>query len=359
MEGLRNMAAQQRPIIGISMGDPGGIGPEICAKALAQKQIYDICRPLVIGDADIMANAVRFSRLTLDVAARQKVAAAAFRPGQIDVFDLQSLPLADLRHKEVTAGQGKASFAYIAKVIELAMAGEVDATVTGPINKAAINTAGYHYSGHTEIYADLTQTRNYSMMLAEGNFRVAHVSTHVSLKEACERVKKDRVLTVIRLAHAALRQLGIESPRLAAAGLNPHCGEGGLFGTEDDQEIAPAVAAARAEGILVEGPLPADTVFSKMQGGMFDLVVVMYHDQGHIPTKLIGFQYDDKTGTWGQMAGVNVTLGLPIIRVSVDHGTAFGKAGEGRANPQSMIEAIKLAARLAAGREPAGSRKNA
>jgi 4-hydroxy-L-threonine phosphate dehydrogenase PdxA len=188
------------------------------------------------------------------------------------------------------------------------------------------------------------------MMLAEGNFRVAHVSTHVSLRVACERVKKERVLTVIRLAHAALRKLGIESPRLGVAGLNPHCGEGGLFGNEDDQEIAPAVAAARAEHIAAEGPLPADTVFSKMRGGMYDLVVVMYHDQGHIPTKLIGFQYDDTTGTWGQMAGVNVTLGLPIIRVSVDHGTAFGKAGEGRANPQSMIEAIKLAAKLAAGR---------
>jgi 4-hydroxythreonine-4-phosphate dehydrogenase len=236
-------------------------------------------------------------------------------------------------------------------VIELAMAGEIDATVTGPINKAAINAAGFHYAGHTEIYADLTKTRNYSMMLAEGNFRVAHVSTHVSLRVACERVKKERVLTVIRLAHAALRKLGIESPRLGVAGLNPHCGEGGLFGNEDDQEIAPAVAAARAEQIAAEGPLPADTVFSKMRGGMYDLVVVMYHDQGHIPTKLIGFQYDDKTGTWGQMAGVNVTLGLPIIRVSVDHGTAFGKAGEGRANPQSMIEAIKLAAKLAVGRK--------
>jgi 4-hydroxythreonine-4-phosphate dehydrogenase len=189
------------------------------------------------------------------------------------------------------------------------------------------------------------------MMLAEGDFRVAHVSTHVSLKTACERVKKERVLTVIRLAHRALRQMGIAAPRIAVAGLNPHCGEGGLFGDEDDREIAPAVAAAAAEGIRAEGPLPADTVFSKMRGGMYDLVVVMYHDQGHIPTKLMGFQYDDKTGSWGQMAGVNVTLGLPIIRVSVDHGTAFGKAGEGRANPQSMIEAIKLAARLAAGRE--------
>lgn len=348
------MIKDERPIVGISMGDPGGIGPEICAKALALKEIYDICRPLVVGDADIVADAVRFSKLSQGVAACGKAAEASFRFGTIDVFDLKRLALADLRHKVVTAGQGRASFEYVAKVIQLAMAGEIDATVTGPINKAAINAAGYHYAGHTEIYADLTRTKNYSMMLAEGSFRVAHVSTHVSLKEACERVRKDRVLAVIRLAFAALKQLGMESPRIAVAGLNPHCGEGGLFGHEDDQQIAPAVAEARAEGVLVEGPLPADTVFSKMQGGMFDLVVVMYHDQGHIPTKLIGFQYDDQTGTWGQMAGVNVTLGLPIIRVSVDHGTAFGKAGEGRANPQSMIEAIKLATRLAAGRQRPG-----
>jgi 4-hydroxythreonine-4-phosphate dehydrogenase len=345
------VALQSLPIIGISMGDPGGIGPEICAKALALPEMYAVCRPIVVGDADVVADAVRFCKLSVAVAACRKVSTAGFNFGKIDVLDLQRLPLAQLRHKQVTAGQGAASFEYVAKVIALAMAGEVDATVTGPINKAAINAAGHHYAGHTEIYADLTNTRNYSMMLAEGNFRVAHVSTHVPLREACERVKKERVLNVIRLAHQALTQLGISAPKIGVAGLNPHCGEGGLFGHEDDQEIAPAVAAARAEHIAAEGPLPADTVFSKMRGGMYDLVVVMYHDQGHIPTKLMGFQYDDKTGTWGQMAGVNVTLGLPIIRVSVDHGTAFGKAGEGRANPQSMIEAVKLAAKLAVGRK--------
>jgi 4-hydroxythreonine-4-phosphate dehydrogenase len=339
------------PIIGISMGDPAGIGPEICAKALALDEIYGICRPIVVGDAGVMEDAVRFSGLKLATAARQKVAEAQFALGAVDVLDLANLPLSQLRHKQVTAAQGRASFEYVAKVIELAMAGEIAATVTGPINKAAINAGGFHYAGHTEIYAELTGTRDYSMMLAEGRFRVAHVSTHVSLKTACERVTKERVLTVIRLADEALRRMGIDSPRIAVAGLNPHCGEGGLFGEEDDREIAPAVAAARADGIRAEGPLPADTVFSKMRGGMYDLVVVMYHDQGHIPTKLMGFQYDDATGTWGQMAGVNVTLGLPIIRVSVDHGTAFGKAGEGRATPQSMIEAIKLAARLAAGRK--------
>jgi 4-hydroxythreonine-4-phosphate dehydrogenase len=348
------MHVSKLPLIGISMGDPSGIGPEICAKALGLKELYEIGRPIVVGDAGIVGDAVRFSGLRLGVASCRKVSEAQFVHGVIDVFDLENLPLDHLRHKQATAEQGRASFEYVAKVIELAMAGQIDATVTGPINKAAINAGGYHYAGHTEIYADLTQTRDYSMMLAEGDFRVAHVSTHVSLRKACERVKKERVLTVIRLAHEALRQLGIASPRIAVAGLNPHCGEGGLFGDEDDQEIAPAVTAARAEGIKAEGPMPADTVFSKMRGGMFDIVVAMYHDQGHIPTKLIGFQYDEKTAAWSHMAGVNVTLGLPIIRVSVDHGTAFGKAGEGRANPQSMVEAIRLAARLAAGRKRLG-----
>jgi 4-phospho-D-threonate 3-dehydrogenase / 4-phospho-D-erythronate 3-dehydrogenase len=345
------MSGSNLPIIGISMGDPGGIGPEICVKALALPEIYTICRPIVVGDAGVMADAVHFCGLSLEIAARKTVAEAAFAFGRIDVYDLHNLPIGQLRHKQVTAQQGRASFDYVAKVIGLATEGEIDATVTGPINKAAINAAGHHFAGHTEIYAALTHTRNYSMMLAEGNFRVAHVSTHVSLREACDRVTQERVLNVIRLSHQALRQLGIQSPQIGVAGLNPHCGEGGLFGSEDDREIAPAVSAAKSEGISADGPLPADTIFSKMRGGMYDLVVVMYHDQGHIPTKLIGFQYDDKTGTWGQMAGVNVTLGLPIIRVSVDHGTAFGKAGEGRANPQSMIEAIKLAAKLAIGRK--------
>ena len=336
-----------RPLLGITMGDPGGIGPEICAKALSEIDIYALCRPLIIGDAAIMADAVKISRLDLAIRPCDRPADGRYLFGTIDVLDLKNMPLESLRHKQVTAGQGKASFECVAKAIELALDKRIDAMVTAPINKAAINAAGYHYAGHTEICAQFTGTRDYSMMLAEGNFRVAHVSTHVSLREACDRVKKTRVRKVIDLAHRTLLQLGIAFPRIAVAGLNPHCGEGGLFGTEDDTEIAPAVAEARGAGINAEGPLPADTVFSKMTGGMYDLVVVMYHDQGHIPTKMVGFKYDDKTGTWGSMAGVNVTLGLPIIRTSVDHGTAFGKAGEGRANPQSMVEAIRLAARLA------------
>jgi 4-hydroxythreonine-4-phosphate dehydrogenase len=338
---------QKRPLLGITMGDPGGIGPEICAKALAEAGIYTLCRPLIIGDAAIMENAVKFSGLDLAVHACKRPAEGRFEFGTIDVLDLKNMPLDRLRHKQVTAEQGNASFEWVVKAVELAMAARIDAVVTGPINKASINAAGHHFAGHTEILGHFTGTGDYSMMLIDRNFRVAHVSTHVSLREACDRVKKERVAKVINLAYQTLLRLGISPPRIAVAGLNPHCGEGGLFGTEDEREIAPAVAEARTAGINVEGPLPADTVFSKMIGGMYDLVVVMYHDQGHIPTKVVGFKYDDKTGTWGSMAGVNVTLGLPIIRTSVDHGTAFGKAGEGRANPQSMIEAIRLAAQLA------------
>lgn len=338
--------ASTLPLLGITMGDPGGIGPEICAKALSDAGIYSVCRPIIVGDAAVMADAVKFSNLNLTINACRQVTDGRFRPGTPDVLDLMNMPVADLRHKSVTAGQGKASFEYIDRVISLALAGEIDGTVTGPINKAAINAAGFHYAGHTEIYGEKTGTTDFAMMLVDGNFRVTHVSTHVSLREACERVKKERVLKVIQLTHRTLKGLDITTPRIAVAGLNPHCGEGGLFGNEDDAEIAPAVEAGRAAGIRVEGPLPADTVFSKMKGGMYDAVVVMYHDQGHIPAKLVGFQYDDGTGTWSQMAGVNVTIGLPIVRTSVDHGTAFDKAGEGRATPQSMVEAIKMAAML-------------
>ena len=270
--------------------------------------------------------------------------------GTIDLLDLKNVDGKSIKHKTISADYGRASFEYVKKVIGLALSGEVDATVTGPISKEAINLAGFHYSGHTEIYADLTQTKDYAMMLVHDHFRVIHVSTHVSLREACDRVKKNRIYRVIMLGYDTVKRLGVDNPKIAVAGLNPHSGESGLFGREEVEEIEPAIKEAQKEGLNVEGPIPPDTVFSKMQGGQYDLVVVMYHDQGHIPTKLIGFQYDDKTKTWGSMSGVNITCGLPIIRVSVDHGTAFGKAGEGRANPESMIQAIKIAARLASNR---------
>jgi len=243
---------------------------------------------------------------------------------------------------------GKAAYDAVEKGVRLALAGEIDALVTSALNKEALNLAGYHYAGHTEILADLTGTKSVTMMLTAGDFRVTHVSTHVSLREAIERVKKERVLAVIRLTHQALRQMGIAEPRLAVSGLNPHAGEGGLFGTEDATEIAPAIDAGRAEGITIYPiPMPPDTVFYRMAHRKeFDSVVAMYHDQGHIPCKVDGFVYDHHTGKW-TMTGVNVTLGLPIIRTSVDHGTAFDIAWKGIAQPRSMIEAIRLAATMA------------
>jgi 4-hydroxythreonine-4-phosphate dehydrogenase len=334
-------------MIGISVGDPAGIGPEITAKALSFPEIYDRCRPLPVAEADMMTEAVKFSGLNQEIHAIASPEEGLYQIGVLDVLDMKNIDVRLVKHKTVSADCGRASFEYVRKVIELAMSKEIDATVTGPINKEAINQAGFHYSGHTEIYADLTHTEDYAMMLLHNQFRVIHVSTHVSLREACDRVKRDRVHTVIRLGHDTLKQLGVENPKIAVAGLNPHAGENGLFGREEIEEIEPAIKQAREEGMMVDGPVPPDTVFSKMQGGQYDVIVVMYHDQGHIPVKLVGFQYDDKTKTWGSVSGVNITCGLPIIRTSVDHGTAFGKAGEGRANPESMIQAIQVAARLA------------
>ncbi len=335
-----------RPLIGISVGDPAGIGPEITAKALSLSKIYEICRPLAVGEAEMMGDAIQISGLHLKINAIFSPEEGLYRIGTMDVLDLKNIDAKSIRHKVVSTDCGRASFEYIKKVIELALAKEIDATVTGPINKEAINLAGFHYSGHTEIYAAFTRTKDYAMMLLHGHFRVIHVSTHVSLREACDRVKKERIHRVIRLGYDTLKRLGIEKPKIGVAGLNPHAGESGLFGREEIEEIEPAIKEAQKEGLNVEGPIPPDTVFSKMQGGQYDLVVVMYHDQGHIPTKLLGFQYDEKTKTWGSISGINITCGLPIIRVSVDHGTAFGKAGEGRANPESMTQAIKIAAQL-------------
>jgi 4-hydroxythreonine-4-phosphate dehydrogenase len=336
-----------RPLLAITMGDPGGIGPEICAKALATAEVHEACRPLVVGDAAIVADAVRFCGLGAVVHAVHEPGEGRYERGAIDVLDLGNMPRHRLRYGQVTPEQGRASFEYVAAAIDLASRGAVDANVTGPINKAAVNAAGFRYAGHTEIYADRTGVADYALMLVLGGFRVAHVSTHVSLRQACDAVRRERVLKVIELTHHAVRRMTDGRARLGVAGLNPHCGEGGLFGTEDDEEVAPAVRAARERGIDAEGPVPADTLFPKLRGGQYDAVVAMYHDQGHVPTKLLGFRYDDGTGTWTSVAGVNVTLGLPIVRTSVDHGTAFDRAGQGTANAQSMIDAILLAAALA------------
>ncbi|MDR2432973.1 MAG: 4-hydroxythreonine-4-phosphate dehydrogenase PdxA [Treponema sp.] len=339
----------EKPVLGITLGDPSGIGPEITIKALGQKRIYDICRPLVVGDARVLEKAAREALKRQDIVIHpvSSVKESCFGFGTIDVFDLPCIDIEKLRIGKVDAQSGEAAFLAVKKVIELALAGEIDATITNPLNKEALNLAGHHYSGHTEIYADLTGTKEYSMMLAEGELRVVHVSTHVSLREACDGVKKDRVLKVIELAHRTCQSLGIEKPRIAVAGLNPHAGENGMFGREEIDEIIPAIEIARTGNIDVQGPVPPDTLFSKALGGMYDIVVAMYHDQGHIPLKVVGFRYDKALGKWQAVNGVNITLGLPIIRSSVDHGTAFGHAWQGSANESSLVNAIEYGVRLA------------
>ena len=333
----------KKPIIAITMGDPAGIGAEIIVKALSRKRIYQQSMPIVIGSKLVMEDTIKFipSKLALNVIKDVSQVRGEF--GSIDLLDLDNIKLDEFKYGKVSATAGRASIEYILKAIELAKEGIVDAVVTGPIHKEAINTAGYHYAGHTEIFAEKTNTNDYAMMLADEDMKVIHVSTHVSLKVACELVKKGRILTVIRLANSALKKLGFEEPRIGVAGLNPHAGEQGLFGTEEIDEISPAIDEAKKEGINVEGPIPPDTIFSKMIGKQYDIAVVMYHDQGHIPIKVTGFKYEKKTNKWSSVSGVNITLGLPIIRTSVDHGVAFGKAGEGRANEESMVQAIKMA----------------
>ncbi|MFH5834765.1 4-hydroxythreonine-4-phosphate dehydrogenase PdxA [Proteiniclasticum sp. C24MP] len=340
----------QLPILGITMGDVSGIGPEIVVKALNRKEVYEACRPLVVGNSDIVERAVLLIGNPLKINRIENVEEAKFVHGTIDVFHRTELALEDVPYGKVSTTGGKAAFEAIEKVIELAMDNQIDATITGPLNKEALNKAGYHYNGHTEIYAELTGTRSYSMMLAHEKFRVVHVSTHVSLRKACDLVKKERVLEVIEIAQKACLSLGIENPRIAVAGLNPHSGEGGLFGEEEIQEIIPAIVEAKAKGLSVEGPVPPDTVFSKAIGGQYDIVVAMYHDQGHIPMKVVGFQMDQATGNWKAVNGVNVTLGLPIIRSSVDHGTAFDQAGKGTASEESMLNAISYGIELAKAR---------
>lgn len=353
-----------KPVLGITMGDPFGNGPEITVKALSGLGLYGRCRPLVVGDYFSMEYACQVSKklfgTNLEIHRVTQAIDAKFEPGQIDLLDLGLIPeraIPNTLGQQVPApfqigasrAGGEASFQYVKKVIELALAGEVDATVTNAISKEAINMAGHHYSGHTEIYAHYTHTGQYTMMLAHENLRVVHVSTHVSLRDACERVKKDRVLECIRIANAGCKALGIEHPKIGVAGLNPHCGENGMFGLEEIQEIQPAIDAALAEGIDIpeKKPTPPDTIFSKAIGGWYDIVVVMYHDQGHIPLKVKGFVYDREEKHWSAVAGVNVTLGLPIIRASVDHGTGFGHAGNGQANELSLVNAIDYAILLA------------
>ncbi|MGN1023118.1 MAG: PdxA family protein [Lachnospiraceae bacterium] len=354
-----------RPIVGITMGDPFGNGPEISVKALNDRTLYDRCKPLIIGDKSSMEYALKVAKIVngIDLALNvvREPAEGRYEYGTIDLIDLGQVPADKIPnsldnpagpqpfHVGACALGGEAAFQYVVYDIKLAMEGKVGATVTNALSKEAINMAGHHYSGHTEIYADYTHTKKYAMMLAHEDLRVVHVSTHVSLRKACDLVKKDRVLDCIHMANDACKALGIENPKIGVAGLNPHCGEDGMFGTEEIEEIQPAIDEALKEGINIpeKKPTPPDTVFSKALGGWYDIVVVMYHDQGHIPLKVKGFVYNKKEHHWEAVAGINMTLGLPIIRVSVDHGTGFGHAGSGQANQLSLVNAIDAALQMA------------
>jgi 4-hydroxythreonine-4-phosphate dehydrogenase len=332
------------PAIAVTMGDPAGIGPEIVAKTFADPGFRDENRALVVGDPAILGRAAKLLELPLRVNEISEPGEAAFEPGAVDVLAVGELP-EDLPFGELDARAGEAAFRYVERATELASAGRVGAIATAPLNKEAMHLAGHKYPGHTEILAELTDTEDYAMMLVTDELKVIHVSTHVSLREAIELVRPDRELAVIRLAHDALRKLGVENPKIAIAGLNPHAGENGLFGTEDAERIAPAVEEAREEGIEATGPWPPDTVLMRARRGEFDVVVVQYHDQGHIPVKLMGFD-----------TGVNVTVGLPFFRTSVDHGTAFDIAGTGKADHASMQAALDLARKLATAEEHAEER---
>jgi 4-hydroxythreonine-4-phosphate dehydrogenase len=336
----------RNPILGISMGDPASIGPEVTVKAVAEAAVTQHCRPVVIGDAAVLQNAIDFTGVDLFIRRIESVSDARFETGILNVIDLANVDIKALRLGEISAGSGQAAFEYVVRVIELAMSGEIDGTVTGPINKESINLAGHRYGGHTEIYAEFTGSEKYAMLLVEENLRVIHVSTHVSLRQACDLVKKERVLEAIELIDEACRKIGIAEPKIGVAGLNPHSSDGGLFGDEEELEILPAINAAKERGYNVDGPVPADTLYPKAIGGVYDGCVAMYHDQGHIPFKVVGFNWDNSAKKMSSVRGVNITLGLPIIRTSVDHGTAMEIAGQNIASPDAMVLAIEYAVTL-------------
>lgn len=322
------------------MGDACGTGPELIALALADEHVRSICRPVIVGDLNVVRAAFKIAGSSLTTVACPDVH-RDFPVGDSDVavYDLANLNPREFEHGKICAAAGRAAHEAITAAVRLTFAGKTDAVVTSAINKAALHQAGFAYDGHTELLAELCGGPPVTMMLVADKLRVCHVSTHVSLREAISRASIPRILEVVRLAHDGVRKLGVPQPRLAIAGLNPHAGEGGLFGDEEIKIIAPAVAEARRQGYDVSGPYAGDTVFFRTLQGEFDCAIAMFHDQGHVAAKMLGI--------W---RGVNVTLGLPIIRTSVEHGTDFANAGKGTGDPRSLIEAIKLAATMVANR---------
>ena len=323
-------------IIGITMGDAAGVGPEVVMKALAHREVYEQCRPLVIGDAKQLARAGKLLELKHEIHPIKNPRDAKFSRGSIDCIDLGLVP-EEIPYGKVSAAAGEAAYRYIELAVKLALAGEIDAICTAPINKEALNGAGHHFPGHTEILATLTGTTEVSLTLFSPKLRIIHVTAHMGLLDSIERIDAALVARTIARGRELLVRAGWPDPRIGVCGINPHAGEGGLFGRgEEESKIMPAVEAARARGWKVEGPLPADALLYRAARGDFDLVVAMYHDQGHGPVKAMDFDH-----------GVNVTAGLPIVRTSVDHGTAFDIAGTGKSDEQSMLEALKYAAALA------------
>ncbi len=336
-----------KPILALTMGDPAGVGPEIAIKALANAELRARFVPVVIGVAEVLREAAALLGDPVEVCRVEGVEDAG--GAGVAVLEPAGIGQREFPKGSVDAACGEAAFRCIEMGIALALEKRVAGLVTNPIHKKALRLAGHDYAGHTEILRDLTGAENCAMMLVGEGLRVVHVTTHCALRDVASQCRRERILQVTRLTRDALVAMGIAEPRLGMAALNPHAGDEGLFGDEEEREILPAVLAAREEGIDVSDPLPADTIFSLARGGRFDAVVVQYHDQGHIPVKLLGFEYDDASGQWTSVSGINVTLGLPIVRTSVDHGTAFDQAWQGTASAESLENAIELAIQMAAG----------
>ena len=332
---------EKKAILALTLGDPAGIGPEILFKALHNEQLMDKYIPVVIGDKAILSDTKNWMQSPLALRPISHPAEAEGQAGTMEYIDLALTHQIVWDMGKVNPLCGEFAFRSIREAVAFAASGQVDAVVTTPISKEALHLAGHHYAGHTELIADMTGTRHYGMMLALKHLHVMHVTTHMSMRDACDAITKERVLQTIRLTALAQAQLGLSGP-IAVAGLNAHSAEGGLFGAEEAEAISPAIEAAQAMGIPAEGPIPADTVFVKALAGQYSMVVAMYHDQGHIPIKIMGFSLDQGP----LISGVNCTVGLPIIRTSVDHGTAYDIAGKGQANEGSLLDAIHLAAAM-------------
>lgn len=326
-----------KPIIAITLGDPCGIGPEITVKALQKPEIYEVCRPLVIGDANVLENASAICNIKAVVNRVQSQQQGLYKTGIIDILDIQNVNMAELKIGTIQAVGGKAAFDYIVKSIHLAMKGEVDAVVTNPINKEALNMAQIKFIGHTEIFGEMTNTPDPLTMFEVRGLRVFFLTRHASLKKACELVTKERVMDYIERCTDALKRLGVTTGTMAVAGLNPHSGEHGLFGDEEIKAIVPAVSEMKARGYNVEGPIGADSVFHLALKGKYTSVLSLYHDQGHIATKTLDFERT-----------IAITNGLPFLRTSVDHGTAMDIAGKNLASEISTVEAILVAAKYSA-----------